>query len=202
MARWLNASIASVKVTQSIDIKKMNTFKSYENNPPHLFLPNTKYFITCSTLNKYPYLESDEAKWATFDYLKNSLSHFDWELEDWVILDNHIHMMVNSPKKAETLSSVIENFHKFTANWLSRNQINKKGTKYFHNYWDTCITYEKSYYSRLNYIWYNPVKHGYVDSPEKWKFGSFYYRFTEDEINMKNIFEKHPFNQLKIKDDF
>jgi len=56
--------------------------------------------------------------------------------------------------------------------------------------------------SRLNYIWYNPVKHGYVDSPEKWKFGSFYYRFTEDEINMKNIFEKHPFNQLKIKDDF
>ncbi len=182
--------------------KDMNQYKKYEHNPPHLFKSETTYFITASTLDKYSYLKTEDAKWTAFDYLKKSLNHFDWELEDWVILDNHIHLMVNSPENAETLSDVMTNFHRFTANWLSRKQIKKVGEKYFHNYWDTCITYEKSYFCRLNYIWYNPVKHGYVDSPEKWKFGSYYFRFKDDNDEMIKIFEKYPFDKLEIKDDF
>ena len=55
--------------------------------------------------------------------------------------------------------------------WLNlKNELTRliQSKKVFYNYWDTCITYENSYFTRLNYIWYNPVKHGYVDSPEKW----------------------------------
>ena len=77
----------------------------------------------------------------------------------------------------------------------------KKG-KIFYNYRDTCITYEKSYYARLNYIWYNPVKHGYVDSPEKWKFGSYYSRFWKDVEEMQRLMKKYPFDKVKVKDDF
>ena len=32
----------------------------------------------------------------------------------------------------------------------------------FYNYWNTCINFEKSYFTRINYFWNNPVKHGYV----------------------------------------
>ena len=32
----------------------------------------------------------------------------------------------------------------------------------WHNYWDTKLTYEKSYFARLNYVHQNPVKHGLV----------------------------------------
>ncbi len=177
--------------------------KKYKiHNPPHLFIPNSKYFITVSTLGHHPYLETEEAKWATLEYLTKSLEVHHWELEDWVILDNHIHIMINAPDNAKSLSNVMNNFHKFTANWLSRNGIKKVEEKYFHNYWDKCITYEKSYFARLNYIWMNPVKHGYVDSPEKWKFGSFYFRYKKDEEAIINQLNKFPSDKLKIKDDF
>jgi len=180
----------------------MIEYKTYKHNPPHLFIESAKYFITVSTLGKHPYLKSKEAKWAALDYLSKSLKAFNWELEDWVILDNHIHMMIHAPEKAETLSNVMNNFHRFTAIWLSKHGIQKIGQKYFHNYWDTCITFEKSYFARLNYIWMNPVKHGYVDSPEKWKFGSYYYRFKEEAEEIKQLMKKYPFDKLKIRDDF
>ncbi len=177
-------------------------YKKYKNNPPHLFIENAKYFITASTLGKYPYLKSDDAKWAAIDYLSTSLEAYDWTMEDWVILDNHIHIMVNAPDDAKTLSKVMNNFHRFTANWLSKNNIKKIDGKYFHNYWDTCITYDNSYFTRINYIWYNPVKHGYVETPEEWKFGSYYYRIKKEADEMGTLKKKYPFDKVKISDEF
>ena len=177
-------------------------YKIYHHNPPHLFIPNAKYFVTASTLGKYPYLKSDEAKEAAEKYLVKSLDSFNWILEDWVILDNHIHIMINAPKDSKTLSTVMNNFHRFTANWLSTHNIKKVKDKYFHNYWDTCITYEKSYFARLNYIWFNPVKHGYVENPEEWKYGSYYNRYQIELKEMENQIDKYPFNKLNIDDDF
>ena len=177
-------------------------YKQYKHNPPHLFVANAKYFITASTLGKYPYLKTDEAKCVAIDYLSKSLENYNWEMEDWVILDNHIHIMVNAPNDAKTLSKVMINFHRFTANWLSKNNIKKRGVKYFHNYWDTCIAYDNSYFTRLNYIWFNPVKHGYVKNPEEWEFGSYYYRFKKEADELKSIMNNYPFNKVKVKDDF
>ena len=110
--------------------------------------------------------------------------------------------MVDAPEDVETLAEVMKNFHRFTANWLSKNNIKKLAEKYFHNYWDTCITYEKSYFSRINYIRFNPVKHGYVKRPENWKYGSFYYRFKANKKEVEAIIDKYPFDKLEIDDDF
>ena len=178
------------------------TYRKYQHNPPHLFITNAKYFVTSSTLGKYPYLQSEEAKQAALHYLTTSLNYFNWELEDWVILDNHIHIMINAPEDSTTLSQLVNNFHRFTANWLSKHNIKKVQDKYFHNYWDTCITFEKSYFSRLHYIWYNPVKHGYVGSPEKWKFGSFYFLYEEEMKEIEQIIKTYPIDRMKIDDDF
>ena len=163
---------------------------------------NAKYFITSSTLGRYAYLKTDNAKIAILQYLTKSLESFGWKLEDWVVLDNHLHFMVTAPKDSKTLPKVINNFYRFSANWLTNNNIRKIKSKYFHNYWDTCITYENSYYARLNYIWFNPVKHGYVEYPEEWKFGSYFYRYKNEMQEMKTQREKYPFNQIKIEDSF
>ncbi len=165
-------------------------------------MANAKYFITASTLGKHPYLKSDDAKYAAIYYLEKSLEKYNWEMEDWVILDNHIHIMVNAPENALTLSKVMNNFHRFTANWLSKNNIKKIDSKYFHNYWDTCITYDQAYFTRLNYIWYNPVKHGYVKSPEEWKFGSYFFRCKQESVELENLKQKYPFDSVKLRDDF
>ena len=110
--------------------------------------------------------------------------------------------MINAPEDSTTLSQLVNNFHRFTTNWLSKHNIKKVQDKYFHNYWDTCITYEKSYFSRLHYIWYNPVKHGYVGSPEKWKFDSFYFLYEEEMKEIEQIIKTYPIDRMKIDDDF
>jgi len=83
------------------------------------------------------------------------------------------------------------------------NNLNKKpGTKIWWNYWDTCLTYENSYYARLNYIHFNPVKHGYVDNAKKWEFSSYKEFYKFDYTNAKRIEKEFPFDRVKVYDDF
>ena len=39
-------------------------------------------------------------------------------------------------------------------------------------YWEHVIRNEKDYQRHMDYIHYNPVKHGYVDDPRDWPFSS------------------------------
>ncbi len=131
-----------------------------------------------------------------------SFDHFGWAIEDWVLLDNHYHIMADAPENAESLSSVINNFHKFSSIWIKKHIFQSDLIdKLWHNYWDTCITYERSYFARINYIWFNPVKHEYVSDAALWKFGSFYQR-AKNWKNVEGIVEQYQYDDLNIRDDF
>lgn len=97
----------------------------------------------------------------------------------------------------------MNNIHKYSALWIRKNNktLNEQN-KIWHNYWDKCLTFEPSYFTRLNYIWFNPVKHGYVDEPQKWKFGSYFHRYEANKSYLNELKGKYPFDNLKIDDDF
>jgi putative transposase len=40
-------------------------------------------------------------------------------------------------------------------------------------YWEHCIRNERDYHNHLDYIHYNPVKHGYVQAAKDWPYSSF-----------------------------
>jgi len=42
------------------------------------------------------------------------------------------------------------------------------------------------------------VKHGLVEKPEDWKFGSYHYRFKKQSKYLKGM--KYPFDRVKIFD--
>ena len=133
-------------------------YKEYQHNPPHLFRSGAKYIITGATYEKKHWLKSDEAKERLLKSIKKGFDQYGWTLEDWVILDNHYHLMGDAPDDATTLSLLIKDIHRFIALWIKKNVPESKDAEIvMYNYWDTCITYEKSYFARLNYIWYNPV---------------------------------------------
>ncbi len=177
-------------------------YKQYVHNPPHLFMADTKYFITGATYQKIRHIKTVKTKEAVLKYMYKSFEHYGWKIEDWVLLDNHYHIMAISPENALTLSSVINNFHRFSANWIKKNIAESfEAKRIWANYWDKCITFEKSYFARLNYIWFNPVKHGYVENPEDWRFGSYHLRF-ENNQDLADIIDGYRFDKLKIEDDF
>ncbi len=111
--------------------------------------------------------------------------------------------MVNAPETSVKLSKFVAEYHKFTAFFIKKN-IFEAATlpKIFNNYWDTCITYEKSYYARLNYLYNNPVKHRYVQRAHEYEWGSFYFRYRNEKSYIETLIQKFPCDALKMNDDY
>lgn len=99
----------------------MTEFKTYKHNPPHLFMGNTKYFITASTYEREPFLRLSSAKEKLYSSLQIEFTKYHWEIEDWVILDNHYHLMVNAPEDPTTLPNIFREAHRFSALWIKKN---------------------------------------------------------------------------------
>jgi len=115
--------------------------------------------VTAGTRHKTPHLNSAER----LDYFAKMLfaqaDEFGWRLLAWAILANHYHFIAASPPSADNLSRFIGKLHMTTAKQLNQ-WDNQPGRKVWFQYWDSHITYEKSFLVRLNYVHYNPAKHG------------------------------------------
>jgi len=180
----------------------MEEYRTYAHTPPHLCRAGAEYFITASTFESKR-LFDDDVKEKLFSSLLKSCVNHGWSLEDWVILDNHYHIMVHAPEVSANPAKFVAEYHRFTALFI-RKKNPEFGTlhKIFNNYWDTCITFEKSYYSRLNYIYNNPVKHGYVKNAQEYQWGSFRSRYTHDRPHVEKMLENFPYDSVNVYDDF
>ena len=91
---------------------------------------------------------------------------YEWQLEAWAVFSNHYHFVAHSPEhenSAESLSAMLGLLHEKTAKWINRLD-DCRGRQVWHNFWETKLTYQKSYLARLNYVHQNPVKHRLVVS--------------------------------------
>jgi putative transposase len=92
-------------------------------------------------------------------------------LAAWVLLQNHYHLLLKV-RKGRDLSRLIQLVHGRTA--FKFNELDgRRERSVWHGYWDTCIRNDNDFWTRLNYIHYNAVRHGYVDRPEDWEFSSY-----------------------------
>ena len=111
--------------------------------------------------------------------------------------------MLESSEKPETLSDLMGNIHRYSAIWINKNvEFEKSYDKVWHNYWDKCLTYERSYITRLNYIWQNPVKHKLVGDAKDYEFGSYFQRFKLERDYLENIKKLYPCDNLLEDDNF
>ncbi|MDO9549307.1 MAG: transposase [Candidatus Marinimicrobia bacterium] len=181
----------------------METYKTYLHNPPHLFRENAIYFITASTYKKVRHFKNPVAKTFLRDSIFRAFGESGWTIIDWVVLDNHYHLLVNATESPERLPKIIRNIHRFTATFVNKNGLAVKGAAHiWHNYWDTCIKTVGAFYTIAHYIWRNPVKHGYVTDPFNWEFGSFRTRFTSEADYCAKIMAEYPLDRLRLRDDF
>ena len=58
---------------------------------------------------------------------------------------------------------------------LSESRRQKRGKAVWQRrFWEHTIQDEEDWRRHMDYIHYNPVKHGYVDSPKDWPYSSFH----------------------------
>jgi len=178
-------------------------YKEYRHNPPHYFNPGAKYFITASLYKKRGLMKQPEVKRHLLKSFFKACDRHGWRMEDWVILNNHYHVMMQAPVNTESLAELIKEVHKFSALYIKKTIPGTSGfKKIWYNYWDRCIRGERDYYSRLHYIWYNPVKHKYVTTPKDWEHGSYFHRVQAIKGELDEIMKQYPLDLLNVYDDF
>jgi len=145
-------------------------FKSGRNTPPHLFMGDWFYMLTGSIYKQQPLIRSDNRKreWINALFVASELYH--WIIIAWVVMDNHYHTILKSPQSNPgNLTKFVASYHKFLARkWNDQDDL--AGRRVWWNYWDTCIRSQKDYLNRLQYVFWNPVKHGQVQNPAEYPY--------------------------------
>lgn len=131
--------------------------KKHPHTPAHLFLNDTSYFLTGAIYQKRHLLKSAELKVLLLQQIKTYFQKYEWQLEHWVILDNHYHLLGKS-KLGSDLSQIMQGIHGSTSSAIQKNTQADKPIWW--NYWDRCPRDSRDYYIRLNYLFWNPAKHG------------------------------------------
>jgi putative transposase len=176
------------------------SLKKYKHNPPHLYLDNTYYFITSSTLYKKKLFTTEESRLNLTNIIKDIFLSYNYNLIGWVILFNHYHLLFKS-KIGIFIPQILRKIHSKSAVWINKS-LNTSG-KVWYNYWDKCIRNEKSLYKHLNYIHLNPVKHGIVKQPQKYRFSSYNeYLTTKGEDWILDMFIRYPVVDFMKNDDY
>ncbi len=132
--------------------------------PVHKLSSRGTYFVTAGTYKKEHLFRKAERLEILHQDLLVAARDFNWQLEAWAVFSNHYHFVGHSPQdedSADSLSLMLGRLHEKTAKWI--NALEKmSGRQVWHNFWETKLTYEKSYLARLNYVHQNAVKHGLV----------------------------------------
>jgi len=157
--------------------------------------------VTASTLHKQPLFRGNELLNLLQQHLFALGEKFEWKLQAWALFPNHYHFIAKAPTDARTLKIFVRQLHSLTARELNRID-GCSGRQVWFQYWDTCLTYEKSYYARLNYVMNNPVHHGLVSVASTYKFCSAGWFETEADLGFVNKVKSFKYDQVKVQDEF
>jgi len=178
-----------------------NGNRPWHHSPLHIFIPNTMYIVTGSTLYKKHLFRGNKRLAILQDTLFEVVGEYNWLLQTWAVFSNHYHFIAKSPENAKSLKPMIQRFHSQSARQLN-DLDNTSSRNVWFQYWDTCLTYEKSYYARLNYVNNNPVKHGLVKNAEQYPFCSATWFKAQADPGFRKKVESSKYDRVKIMDDF
>lgn len=146
------------------------------------------YFLTMTVNNWLPIFTRPETVDVVFDGWRYLQSHRGFLIHGYVILENHLHLVARSPDipkdvqsfKSYSAKRLLEVLEAHRAERLLRMlALFKRRYKTDSTYqvWEEGshpqrIEHEVVMRQKLDYIHYNPVKRGYVDHPEHWRWSS------------------------------
>jgi putative transposase len=148
------------------------------HSPPHPIKDQAFYLLTAACYEHQSHINSEGRQKHLLDLLFEQFTACGIELRGWVVLPNHYHVLVYlgdacsedlSPYKQ--VEKVLRRIHGSTSRYWNL-EDDTVGRKVWYRYSDRAIRSERHYYTTLNYIHYNPVKHRWTKLPYAWSCSS------------------------------
>jgi len=150
--------------------------------------PDKPHFMTCMVMEWLPVFTRPETVQIVLDSWRYQKENEGLRLYGYVVLENHLHFIA----QAKNLNKCVSSFKSFTARQiidlleaqrveqlLTRLRFSKRTHKVDREYqfWQEGVHAELVFSEammreKLDYIHANPVKRGYVNLPEHWRYSS------------------------------
>jgi putative transposase len=134
--------------------------------PPHPIRDGSYYLLTAACYEHRCHMQTAERRGEVLDRLAQGLASITALLHAWVVLPNHYHLLVQIDD-VSALPFIFRGVHGSTAREWNL-EDGSEGRKVWYRWTDRAIRSERHYYTTLNYMHFNPVKHGCVVSPYDW----------------------------------
>ena len=175
--------------------------KDWPHAPIHRLGSDGVYMITAATLHKQLFFSTA----AKLTLLENEIltlaQQYSWQLEAWAVFMNHYHLIARGEPGSEQLDAYLNHVHSNTARELNRLD-ERLARPIWYNFWETRLTYERSYLARLNYVHQNAVKHGLVNIANQYQWCSAaWFEKTASPSAVKTIYSFKT-DKLKVDDDY
>jgi len=154
------------------------------------FIPGdtSPYLLTATTVNWLPLFNNPTIAEIIFDSLRFLQAHNRLTIYAYVLMENHLHLIAS----AEILEKEIANFKSFTArksidHYLSGENSFILEQLAFHKiphridrdyqFWQQGVHPQQiqstaMLHQKIEYMHHNPVRRGYVELPEHWRYSS------------------------------
>ena len=156
--------------------------------------------VTAATHQKIPIYRSRERLNLLLQLFETLALKYQIAAQAWAFFPNHYHfvaMLANSPE----LSSFIQHFHSVAAREV--NKFDKTaGRQVWFQYWDTHLTFERSYFARLRYVHENAVRHGVVRVASRYPWCSAGWFEQEAQAGFRKTVLSFPNDQVDVPDAF
>lgn len=149
------------------------------------FVPGGIYFFTVVTFHRHPLLTSDDARRLLHDAMTFVDRRFPFETVAICLLPDHLHCIWSLPE-GDSNYPLRWNQVKRSFSIAYRKSVSlgeqpnasrlkhREASIWQRRYWEHTIQDQGDLNNHIDYIHYNPVKHGYVGRAADWPWSSFH----------------------------
>ena len=140
------------------------------------------YFFTVVTDRRREFLCFPENILLLRQAVREVMAEYPFDINACVILPNHIHCVWTLPEGDRDFSNrwrLVKNYftqkcdRQYHGQISASKQQKQEKAIWQRRFWEHCIVDETDFINHVEYIHYNPVKHGLVKAPKDWQYSSF-----------------------------
>jgi putative transposase len=159
---------------------------------------NTKggtYFFTVVTYRRQKILCNENVRLALREGIREVQKIHPFTIDGWVLLPDHLHCIWTLPpddadfgiRWAMIKRYVTKQCNSLRCNdWMTASKRRRKeSTLWQRRFWEHQIRDDRDYEKHMDYMHYNPVKHGFTTTVKDWSYSTFH-RYVKEGIYSEN----------------
>ena len=148
-------------------------------------LSGATWFFTVVTFQRQTFLCDKWVRIELREAIEKVQMKYPFKIDAWVLVPDHFHCIWTLPDQDSNFQVRIRLLKRYVtqacSNFLYREDLNtpsrrkrKESTLWQRRYWEHRIRSETDFKHHMDYIHYNPVKHGLSRSPIEWPYTTFH----------------------------